>query len=383
MAFLFEVSTHKTNCMSVPNIAIVFAPNLMRPREERIEAILANSSSVNLIISLLIQHHEVLFHGKELQEQDAGAEPVLTPQLISLRLAQSLHSKSGSSTSIPASGEGDKSPRGKAASASASSPAADDGSKKTSRKGPSDKPMKRSHTVSAGSETKGVSDKKKIKREKSITPEGEIPDITSEDLDSAAAALSSGLNLSNLSLNASTPSGSASTTPTGKTARPKKKRAGNSSNSSSLRDDLFLDTLKKGTMRLAANLLEEQELVLEMAEVDGLTVEERTQLQQKLATKISESKSLRDNSRKQRQVQRTQTNFTRLRDQKSSNDSRHKRSISTDKSVTSSIDDKRSLRKPKRNGTTGSTDITSAIQTSVASTGSSEARRNPTLRSLA
>lgn len=383
MAFLFEVSTHKTNCMSVPNIAIVFAPNLMRPREERIEAILANSSSVNMIISLLIQHHEVLFRGKEFQEQEGATEPVLAPSLISLKLAQQLHNKNGSSTSLATPGspgaginEEPKSPRSKSTTAAAASPSStdDSGTKKTTRKGINDKPIKRSQTVSAGSDIKPSSDgKKKLKREKSATPaDGEIPSISAEDLDSAAAALGSGtLNLSGLNLSASTPGGSASTTPTGKTTRTKKRRA-NQSDHSGTRDEFFLDTLKKGTMRLAANLLEEQELVLELAEVEGLTPEEREALQQKLAVKISESKSLRDNSRKQRQVQRTQSNFTRLREQKSSIEPRHKRSTSTDKHPTSSIEEKR-IRKPKRNGTTGSSEIGSAINLNSSSAPSTPA----------
>lgn len=372
MAFLFEVSTHKSNCMSVPNIAIVFAPNLMRPREERIEAILANSSSVNLIISLLIQHHEVLFHGKQFSENDSSHDPVLTPQLISLKMAQNLHSKSGSGTAINVStvtptAEAEKppvSPRGGKSTTTEE--------KKSSSRKAGDKPMKRSQTVSAGTTTasssqpelKSGDSKKKLKREKSASPD-DIPDITAADLDSAALAL----NLNSVSL---TPTGgSPATTPTGsKTTRPKKKTRGASSASNSLRDDVFLDTLKKGTMRLAANLLEEQELVLEMAELEGLSPEERDQLQQKLAKKITESKSLRDNSRKQRQVQRSQTNFTRLRDQQTQKtiDSGHKRSTS------SSVD--KPLRKSKKNGTTGSSEISAAINSGF-STGSSEAPSQP------
>ena len=389
MAFLFEVSTHKTNCMSIPNIAIVFAPNLMRPREERIEAILANSSSVNLIISLLIQHHEVLFHGKEFADHENSADPVLTPQLISLKMAQSLHSKNGSSTGVGSTGSAGSAtnialPTPSATSADAEKPpisprggsskstTTEDKKVTTSRKA-GDKPMKRSQTVSAGTSTSPHTDfktsadgKKKLKREKSASPDGDIPDITAADLNSAAMAL----NLNAVTL---TPTGgSPVTTPTGgKSLRPKKKKTGGNSNSNSLRDDLFLDTLKKGTMRLAANLLEEQELVLEMAELEGLSPEEREQLQQKLARKITESKSLRDNSRKQRQVQRSQTNFTRLMDQQKAVDSLHKRAAS-------STEERRLLKKSskKRNGTASSAEVNSAVNQSH-STGSSEAPSQP------
>lgn len=389
MAFLFEVSTHKTNCMSIPNIAIVFAPNLMRPREERIEAILANSSTVNLIISLLIQHHEVLFHGKEFADNENSADPILTPQLISLKMAQSLHSKNGSSTSVGSTGSAGSAtnmalPTPSSAAADAEKPpvsprggaskstTTEDKKVASSRKG-GDKPMKRSQTVSAGSSTsphidfKSSADpKKKLKREKSASPDGDIPDISAADLNSAALAL----NLNAASL---TPTGgSPVTTPTsGKSLRPKKKKTGRSSASNSLRDDIFLDTLKKGTMRLAANLLEEQELVLEMAELEGLSPEEREQLQQKLAKKITESKSLRDNSRKQRQVQRSQTNFTRLMDQQKAVDSSHKRSAS-------STEERRLLKKSsRRNGTASSAEVSSAVSAQTHSTGSSEAPSLP------
>lgn len=398
MAFLFEVSTHKTNCMSIPNIAIVFAPNLMRPREERIEAILANSSTVNLIISLLIQHHEVLFHGKEFTDHENAGDPVLTPQLISLKMAQSLHSKSGSSTSVGSNGSAPGGVLGASisgASSTTTSAAANNGQhahhdekppvsprggkstttddKKSSSRKNGDKPMKRSQTVSAGSSTSSIDsksatlDKKKLKREKSANPDGDaLSDISVADLDSAALALN---------LNALTPGGgSPSLTPTNnKSARPKKKRTGGSA-SNSLRDDIFLDTLKKGTMRLAANLLEEQELVLEMAELEGLTPAEREELQQKLAKKITESKSLRDNSRKQRQVQRSQTNFTRMMDQQKKVDSTsHKRSISTS-------EERRLIKKSsKRNGTSGSADISAGVSASAStySTGSAEAPSLP------
>jgi len=354
MAFLFTVSTFKSNCMSVPNIAIVFAPNLMRPKVERIESILTNSSSVNLIISLLIQHHEVLFHGKEFQDAEAGADVVLSPQLISLKMAQSLHSKTGSLSapvspgSVPTSpgrlddqahtsaelnpvsprgpkprGESNAEP-GTPNSLSVSHPAKRSSSS-ASRKS-SDKPIRRSQTVSSPTTVTSGGDKKKGKRG-AAADQDEFSDITVDDLNSASLALEGTLGSESDAAKQHT-----------REVKRKKSRRGNIStgggSASGAKDDQFLDTLKKGTIRLAATLLEEQELVLEMAEIDVLSVEERHAVEAKVAKKISESKSLRDNSRKQRQVQRTQTsNFTHLRDGMI-----HKRSASSDKSVTSDED---------------------------------------------
>jgi len=179
--------------------------------------------------------------------------------------------------------------------------------------------MRRSQTVSSPSGP----DKKKVRR--SAVPEQEFNDITADDLNSASRALEgtrteSDANGSNI----------------------KRKRSKRGNMSAGGKDDQFYDTLKKGTVRLAATLLEEQELVLEMAEIDVLTVEERHAVEDKVAKKISESKSLRDNSRKQRQVQRTQTsNFTRLRDTKS-----HKRSVSSEKPLTNSDED--GIKRPKK-----------------------------------
>jgi hypothetical protein len=379
MDFLFTVSTHRTNCMTIPNIAIVFAPNLMRPRVERIESILTNSSSVNMIISLLIQHHEVLFRGKEFVEDDAGAEVVLSPQLISLKLAQSIHGKTGGSTpairttTTTNSADGDKppiSPRGEKppASLNASTPGAKRSTPATAaannttttRRGPADKPMKRSQTVSSPTSSSASDPKKKLKREKSAAggPEDDFSDITVEDLDSAALALEG--------TSSATGSGSGGA----KLVRRKKSRRGNMSSgggSGGVKDDQFFDTLKKGTMRLAATLLEEQEMVLEIAELEGLTAEEKAALQAKVAKKITESKTLRDNTRKQRQVQRTQSNFTKLRELKPSNG--HKRSVSSDKASGAAIngDDatgsaKKTSKKPRKpNGTTGSGEISAAL----------------------
>lgn len=353
MSFLFEVSLHKTNCMTIPNIAIVFAPNLMRPKVERIEAILTNSSSVNLIISLLIQHHEVLFHGKEFVDDESAPEVVLSPQLISLKMAQSLHQKTGGSTPDLRTPDADmkpSSPRGekpaKLESTGESTPANIGGLKKSagSRKTPGDKAIRRSQTVSSSTTAET---KKRIKRGQSTSGgsvEDDFADITVEDLDTAALALEG-------------VSG-------GKVVRRKKSRRGNMSGGG--RDDHFFDTLKKGTMRLAAQLLEEQELVLEMAELDGLTAEEKEAVQAKVVKKIGEAKSLRDNTRKQRQVQRTQTsNFTKLREAgvKSSG---HKRSVSSDKAhsavMSGDAETKTRVKRAKKaNCTTGSTEISNAL----------------------
>jgi hypothetical protein len=361
MVFLYEVSLHKTNCMTIPNIAIVFAPNLMRPKVERIEAILTNSSSVNLIISLLIQHHEVLFHGKEFVDDDSVPEVVLSPQLISLKMAQSLHSKTGGTTpAIKTSGIDEPladakpvSPRGEKPKGQIEGPDHTNGSSQkkataAARKGPGEKQMKRSQTVSSPTTTSGGDTKKRLKRGQSTasgTGDEELPDFTAAELDSAAMALEG-------------VSGS-------KVVRRKKSRRANMS-AGGARDDPFFDTLKKGTIKLAAQLLEEQELVLEMAELDGLTAEEKEAVQAKVVKKIAESKSLRDNTRKQRQVQRTQSNFTKLREAGVKH-SGHKRSTSSDKTSSSSINSGEDLKKStgrrmkKTNGTAGSSEISGAL----------------------
>jgi hypothetical protein len=73
--------------MNATNLAIVFAPNLIRPKVETIDAILMNSSSVNKLIYMLIFHYEQLFLNKPLEE-DETEEITLSPHLITLKAAQ-------------------------------------------------------------------------------------------------------------------------------------------------------------------------------------------------------------------------------------------------------------------------------------------------------
>lgn len=76
LSFLREVSLHTSNCMGVANLAIVFAPNLMRPREESFESVVAHSSSINTLIMLLIQHYSFLFLDKEYVDEGVDIDAV-------------------------------------------------------------------------------------------------------------------------------------------------------------------------------------------------------------------------------------------------------------------------------------------------------------------
>jgi hypothetical protein len=73
--------------MNATNLAIVFAPNLIRPKIETIDAILMNSSNVNKLIYMLIFHYEQMFLGKEV-DNDEDDDIALSPHLISLKAAQ-------------------------------------------------------------------------------------------------------------------------------------------------------------------------------------------------------------------------------------------------------------------------------------------------------
>lgn len=106
ICFLREVSLHTSNCMGVANLAIVFAPNLMRPKEESFESVVAHSSYINQLVMLLIQHYSYLFLDKEYVEEDVDIEAVqlvpLSPNSnVRLKRAKTISSSGSESEEKP------------------------------------------------------------------------------------------------------------------------------------------------------------------------------------------------------------------------------------------------------------------------------------------
>jgi len=72
--FLMEVSTYSNeNKMTPDNLAIVFAPNLVRPRVETPSSMITDMPASIAVISQLIQHHPAIFKA-EGSKQEGGAE---------------------------------------------------------------------------------------------------------------------------------------------------------------------------------------------------------------------------------------------------------------------------------------------------------------------
>mmetsp|Transcript_30107 Transcript_30107/g.33632 ORF Transcript_30107/g.33632 Transcript_30107/m.33632 type:complete len:169 (+) Transcript_30107:462-968(+) len=91
MKFLYEVSLKQDkNKMSATNLAIVFAPNLIRTREETYEIILTHSTLVNSLMTLLIKRYPQIFEGKELVSADPNEGEAKKPELIPLNKIQTM-----------------------------------------------------------------------------------------------------------------------------------------------------------------------------------------------------------------------------------------------------------------------------------------------------
>lgn len=89
--------------MNIKNLAIVFAPNLIRPRVEKIEDILANSSTVNTLMVLLVEYYNFLFLDKELEESINQADQLPVMQPIKLPIQQPTPHKDDPKSSEPES----------------------------------------------------------------------------------------------------------------------------------------------------------------------------------------------------------------------------------------------------------------------------------------
>lgn len=96
--------------MNIRNLAIVFAPSLIRPKVERIEDILGNSSYVNTLVVLLIQYYNFIFLGKPLEGDQEPQDVSLTPTLIPIEKARSIRdvSKEDAPKSSPRSKKTEK-----------------------------------------------------------------------------------------------------------------------------------------------------------------------------------------------------------------------------------------------------------------------------------
>lgn len=86
--------------MNIKNLAIVFAPSLIRPKVEKIEEILINSTYVNSLVVLLIQYYNFIFLGKPLDENEVPQEISNKPNLISLEKARSIHGSEGGNDNV-------------------------------------------------------------------------------------------------------------------------------------------------------------------------------------------------------------------------------------------------------------------------------------------
>ncbi|MED6291740.1 Rho GTPase activating protein 10 [Characodon lateralis] len=61
MKHLANVAAHsKQNLMTVANLGVVFGPTLMRPQEETVAAIM-DLKFQNIVVEILIEHHEKIF----------------------------------------------------------------------------------------------------------------------------------------------------------------------------------------------------------------------------------------------------------------------------------------------------------------------------------
>uniref|UniRef100_A0A3Q3VZC3 Rho GTPase-activating protein 10 n=1 Tax=Mola mola TaxID=94237 RepID=A0A3Q3VZC3_MOLML len=78
MKHLANVAAHsKNNLMTVANLGVVFGPTLMRPQEETVAAIM-DLKFQNIVVEILIEHHEKIFADAPESCPFSPAAPVLT-----------------------------------------------------------------------------------------------------------------------------------------------------------------------------------------------------------------------------------------------------------------------------------------------------------------
>lgn len=320
ISFLREVSEHKSNCMGVRNLSIVFAPNLIRPKVENIEEILANSSAVNTLMMLLIQYYGNIFLNKEFEELEAPQEAVLSPHLISLKKARSIHKNE--SLSYSGSDGVDES-------------------------------------VLSSSVPQSVRNRSKSVMKKTRSKETMSSSLDDETL-MKVRRKESRRNV-----------------PQSITAKQKVKKKEKAD------DTEFLDTLRKGTLKLASSLIEEKELEIEAACLDEMPEEGRKHVEIKLKNKIVESKQLKKKARKARRLRRIQsTDHSRSRsiskaksDVKNPHSSGLSRTKSTfdrvekdDKKLRTSSSDNKISRKYKHNKDPSTSSVDSDVKSTTSLT---------------
>jgi hypothetical protein len=228
--FLSRVAAVKENSMTSTNIAIVFAPNLIRPRVETYTVVITNSPSVNRLLALMIDNHERLFANVRSPRGEPAEE---------------------GSTKIAVSARGARPP-----SSSVGSP----GGELSPRRTRSDNGLK----FSPGDNSPKVAD-----------PKGQ----KAKDKQDKAAKKEKKTRIKKKGKSPST--GDAMQLV--KSEDPK---------------ETFINTLKMGTRKLAAALLEEQELVVQMAELNVMSPKEREGIEQQIITKLEATVKLRQGAKR-------------------------------------------------------------------------------------
>lgn len=76
MKLLHKVSEHYVeNKMTTSNLAIVIAPNILRPEQQTMESIINDTPHVTAVIETLISDYEFMFR-KSISEGNIGEKPV-------------------------------------------------------------------------------------------------------------------------------------------------------------------------------------------------------------------------------------------------------------------------------------------------------------------
>lgn len=66
----------KHNLMTVANLGVVFGPTLMRPQEETVAAIM-DLKFQNIVVEILIEHHEKVMHNNDICQTHSAVSGVL------------------------------------------------------------------------------------------------------------------------------------------------------------------------------------------------------------------------------------------------------------------------------------------------------------------
>eukprot|EP01122_Echinamoeba_exundans_P008937 TRINITY_DN3046_c0_g5_i1.p1 TRINITY_DN3046_c0_g5~~TRINITY_DN3046_c0_g5_i1.p1 ORF type:complete len:691 (-),score=174.97 TRINITY_DN3046_c0_g5_i1:11-2056(-) len=297
MGFLHQVSLVPSNCMNATNIAIVFAPNLIRPRQETMETILMSSSYVNQLIQMLIMYHDQLFMGKDLPAEGIQVVTPLAPHLISLKQAQEkVHSGGAKTVTIV-----------DAPAESISPPVSPRGEKGEKQPKLSPRKSKQDLKPDAG-DTSNPSSPRKLGHSHSPSNGSQVAAAARPTLAQHGRTMTAG------SLPTTKGGGRASSGGKRKESKGDKKDKRNrntilvaessdgSKRASATDRKSFYETLKAGTLSLAATLLEEQDLVMEVEEVERLSGESRAEAEERLRLRLEEEKK---NARNLKRAHRT------------------------------------------------------------------------------